>query len=125
MAIEYKWQFPSLEVTYAVGELENVVTVVHWRLNATEGQHSASTYGSVGVGSPTPEAFVSYEDITEEEVTDWVTSALGGEEYVQVMKNSLAVQIETLKAPKTGSMTPPWVPVYVQPVEPEVAPTAE
>ena len=109
MAIEYTWQFSSLDVTYAVDELENVVTVVHWRLTATEGQHTASTYGASGVGSPTPEAFVSYEDITEEEVIEWVTTALGGDASVQNMKDSLATQIATLKAPMTGSMTPPWM----------------
>jgi hypothetical protein len=55
MAIEYKWQFPSLEVTFAVGELQNVVSTVHWRLTATDDQYSASSYGSVGVSTPTPE----------------------------------------------------------------------
>jgi hypothetical protein len=124
MTIQYAWQFPALDVTYSDGELQNVVTAVHWRLTATEDQHSASTYGSVGVGTPTPEAFVSYEDLTEEEVISWVTTALGGEDSVQAMKDGLASQIETQKAPKTGTMTPPWTPVYVQPpvVEPEVAP---
>jgi hypothetical protein len=109
MAIEYKWQFPSLEVTYDVDGLENVVTVVHWRLNAADGIHNASSYGACGVGSPTPEAFVSYEDITEEEVVEWVTTALGGEDKVETMKDGLAAQIATLKAPKSGSMTPPWM----------------
>lgn len=115
--IEYKWVFPTLEVTYSVGDLANVVTAVHWTLTATDGQYSERSYGSVGVGTPTPEAFVSYEDLTEEEVISWVTTALGGEEAVQAMKDGLAAQIETQKAPKSGSMTPPWVPVYVPPAE--------
>jgi|LakMenEpi03Aug12_release.lakeMendotaPanAssembly.Ray.scaffolds.fasta_scaffold2746151_1 hypothetical protein len=29
MAIEYKWQFSSLEVTFVVGELQNVLSTVH------------------------------------------------------------------------------------------------
>ena len=114
MAIEYKWDFPSLEVTYSVGDLTNVVTAVHWRLTATEGQHSASTYGSAGVGAPTPEEFISYEDLTEEEIIGWVTNALGGEVYVQALKDNLDIQIATQKAPVSGSMSPPWV---VQPAE--------
>jgi hypothetical protein len=121
MTIEYKWVFPTLEVTYSVGELQNVVTVVHWILTATDGQYSDRLYGSAAVGTPTPEAFVSYEDLTEEEVISWVTTALGGEESVQAMKDGLAAQIETQKAPQTGTMTPPWTPVYVQP--PVVEPT--
>jgi hypothetical protein len=124
MTTQYKWGFPALDVTYSVGDLQNVVSTVHWTLTATEDQYTASVYGSAGVGSPTPEAFVSYEDLTEEEVIAWTTEALGGEEQVQAMMDSLAAQIEAQKAPKTGTMTPPWVPVYVQPpvVEPEVAP---
>lgn len=113
--LEYKWAFPSLEVTYSVDDLTNVVSTVHWGLNATEDQYSARSYGSIGVGSPTPEAFITYEDLTEEEVISWVTTALGGEERVQALKDSLAAQIETQKAPKTGSMSPPWIPAYVAP----------
>jgi hypothetical protein len=117
MTIQYTWQFPALDVTYSVDELQNVVTAVHWRLTAIEDQHSATTYGSVGVGTPTPEAFISYEDLTEEEVISWVTTALGGEESVQTKMDELAAQIETQKAPKTGTMSPPWTPatpVYPQ-----------
>ena len=119
MTIQYTWQFPALDVTYSAGELQNVVTAVHWRLTAIEDQHSASTYGSVGVGTPTPEAFVSYDDLTEEEVISWVTTALGGEDNVQIMKNSLASQIETQKAPQTGTMSPPWIqpPTVIEPTE--------
>jgi hypothetical protein len=67
------------------------------RLTATDDQYSASSYGSVGVSTPTPEVFVSYDDLTEEEVTAWVVNALGVNEPVQFMKDGLAAQIETKK----------------------------
>lgn len=105
--IQYTWEFPALDVKYSAGELSNVVNTVHWRINASDGVHSASTYGSIGVPEPTPEAFVSYDDLTKEEVQSWVESALG-EEQLQAMYDGLAGQIETLKAPVTGTLTPPW-----------------
>ena len=117
MTIQYKWGFPALDVTYSVGDLQNVVSTVHWTLTATEDQYTASVYGSAGVGSPTPEAFVSYEDLTEEEVISWVTTALGGEESVQTMMDGLAAQIEAQKAPQTGTMSPPWNNTEVAPTE--------
>ena len=121
MTIKHTWAFPSLEVTYSANELQNVVTTVHWTLIATDDQYSASSYGASGVGTPTPEAFISYDDLTEEEVISWVTTALGGEEAVQQMKDNLVAQIETKKAPKSGSMTPPWIPASWYDIPPPAA----
>lgn len=115
--VEHKWEFPTLEVTYSVGDLTNVVSTVHWTLTATEDQYSQRSYGAVSVGSPTPEAFVSYDDLTEAEVISWVTSSLGGEDAVQAMKDNLASQIAVQKAPKTGSMSPPWIVAPTLPTE--------
>jgi len=106
--MEYTWQFPALDVKYSEGELQNVVTTVHWVLVATEDEHTASVYGSIGVPEPTPEQFVSYDDLTQEEVQSWVEDEMG-EEQVQAHKDNLANQIATLKAPVTGTLTPPWM----------------
>lgn len=110
--IQYTWGFPALDVKYSEGELQKVVTTVHWTLSALEDSHSVSTYGSVGVPEPTPEAFISYKDLTKEEVESWVQSALG-QETVDAMFTSLAQQIQNLKTPATGTLTPPWETVTV------------
>lgn len=107
MAIQYTWGFPALDVKLSEGEMTNVVTTVHWTLTGTEGDHTASTYGSLGVGEPTPEGFVDYELLTAAEVQSWVESAMG-EEQLQSMYDGLVQQIETLKAPVTGTLPPPW-----------------
>jgi hypothetical protein len=119
--IQYTWEFPALDVKYSDGEMTNVVNTVHWRLNATDGVHTVSTYGSIGVPEPTPEAFVSYDDLTKEEVQSWVESAMrtetpsvdGTEEAVvvdgvQELYENLARQIAVQKAPVSGTLTPPW-----------------
>ena len=120
--IQYTWEFPALDVKYSAGELSNVVNTVHWRINASDGVHSASTYGSIGVPEPTPEAFVSYDDLTKEEVQSWVESAMRTEtpsadddseevvivDGVQELYENLARQIAVQKAPVTGTLRPPW-----------------
>lgn len=118
MAIECKWQLPSLEVTYSVGDLANVVTIVHWGLIVTEdARYSACRlYGSCGLSIPTSEGFTPYENLTEEEVISWVTTALGGEQVVQQMKDNLIAEFEAQETPKSGSILPPWSHAYVSSV---------
>jgi hypothetical protein len=108
MSIIYHWEYPSIDVMYSLGDLKNVVSTVHWVLVATEDEFKSSVYGSIGVPSPTPEHFISYEDLTEEEVNLWVVGALGGQEEVEKMMDSLAAQIEQQKNPKGGRMALPW-----------------
>ena len=110
--MQYEWNFPTLDVRYSVeipaenGEiiLTNVVETVHWTYTATEGDNTASMYGSVAVGSPDPATFTDYSLITKEQVIEWVSAVLNVEE----MQANLASQIEAQKAPQTGGMAPPW-----------------
>ena len=109
--ITYTWDFPSLDVKLVDGQLDKVVSVVHWTLTAVDGEHSAYVYGSLGVPEPTPEEFVEYEDLTKAQVESWVVATMNqeDEESVQHLKDNLASQIETLKAPKTATLEAPWV----------------
>ena len=60
-----------------LGGLQNVIKVAHWRLTATnESGITAETYSTLVLGSPNPEAFTLYEDITEEIVISWVEQSL-------------------------------------------------
>lgn len=109
--ITYTWDFPSLEVNLVAGQLNKVVTTVHWTLTAVDGEHSAYVYGSLGVPEPTPEEFVEYENLTRDQVESWVVATMEQEEEgrVQSLKDNLAAQIETLKAPKTATLNAPWM----------------
>lgn len=107
MAIEYIWSFPSLDVTYDNEGLNNVVNTVHWRYGAKDGDHFTEVYGSVGLPAP-GQPFVEFEDLTKEIVEGWVVEALGLEAIVEMKKN-LANQIEILKQPKSGLVSPPWI----------------
>ena len=75
--------------------------VVHYRVNAVDGDYTASTYGTVGY-TQEAESFIPFADLTEATVVGWVKESLG-EDTVQ---ESLASQIEAQKAPVTVAGMP-------------------
>lgn len=103
----YTWGFPALGVVYNEDNLENVIQTVNWTLTATDGEYSASCYGSVTLASPSPASFTPYDEVTEEMVIAWTTEALG-EEQVAQYEATLAGQIEAQKNPTGGNLPPPW-----------------
>jgi hypothetical protein len=89
-----QWSIAQLERTTATGG----VTIAHWRATATDGDYSASSYGTC---SFTPDAdsegFVAFEALTEADVLEWVYEALDKD----AVEASIATQIEAQKAPVT------------------------
>ncbi len=107
MAIEYTWVFNPLNVKLSEDGMTNVVYNVNWRMNAADGEYTATLYGSIGVPAPSPAAFTPYEDLTEAMVQEWVIEALGPEQVNNLQAN-LANQIELKKNPVEASLQPPW-----------------
>jgi hypothetical protein len=93
------WTIAQLERTTADGG----VTIAHWRARATDGEYSASSYGTC---SFTPDAdsegFVAFEALTEAQVLEWVYAALDKD----AAEASLSTQIEAQKAPVTQTGMP-------------------
>ena len=69
MATEFKWSIGTLERKLDDG----FVFTAHWRCTASDGDYSASSYGTAGF---TPDAsapgFVAYDALTEANVLAWV-----------------------------------------------------
>jgi hypothetical protein len=61
-------------------------------------------YGTCPVGDPTPEQFVSYEDLTKEEVEAWLEESLD----VESIDSGLAANIELQKNPIDATLPPPF-----------------
>jgi len=97
MAVEYTWTIAQLERNTA----DDFVVTVHYRVNAVDGDYTASTYGTVGYTQES-ETFIPFADLTEATVVGWVKESLG-EETVQ---EALALQIEAQKAPASVSGMP-------------------
>lgn len=106
MAATFAWSFPTLDVVYNQDGFANVVKTVHWRYTGVDGAHSAASYGTVSLDAP-GQSFTDFEELTADLVTGWVEAALG-EERIAQMEAALEAQIAGQKAPKTGSVPPPW-----------------
>lgn len=104
MTIEYTWTFSSLEVELSQNGLEKVVSVVHWRLAAKDGDYFVDIYGAVSLDPPETLSFIEFDNLTKEDITSWVEAKLD----VEQLKSSLETQINTLKAPTKITVSPPW-----------------
>jgi hypothetical protein len=93
------WTIAQLERNSA----DNGVTVAHWRCSKTEGDHTASSYGTCGfTPDPTAPDFVPFESLTEADVLAWVYESVDKD----ATEASLAANIEDQKAPQTMAGTP-------------------
>ena len=100
MAATMNWQISTLERELADGG----VIVAHWRCTASDGDYSASSYGTCGF-TPDPESedFVAYDDLTEADVLAWVWESVDKD----ATEEALAAKIEADKNP-TSATGVPW-----------------
>ena len=93
------WTIAQLERNTADGG----VVVAHWRVSKTDGDYSASSYGTCSwTPEPTSDDFVPFEDLTEALVIEWVKDSLDAE----AIEAGLTAQIEDQKAPKVVAGVP-------------------
>ena len=98
MANTYNWVIASLDAKIAEGDLSNVIETVHWRLQATDGEHTADVYGSVGLELEGD--FIPFEDLTQADIEGWLEAKLD----VASLKEGLDAQIEAIKNPTHVSL---------------------
>jgi hypothetical protein len=96
MAITYEWSFENFEC-----DSSNVVKTIHWRYTATDGEHSASMYGSCA-GSEG----MDFDAMTKEHCENCVLE--NQDTNVEDMQSNLSAQIEDQKAPALTSKTKEW-----------------
>jgi hypothetical protein len=87
---------------------DSVVTTIHWTATQTDGDLTASSYGSLGVPAkdPSDPTFIAFASLTEEQVKQWVLDTMG-EEQVTALQANLDGQIEAKKNP-TSATGVPW-----------------
>ena len=80
--------------------VDDSVVTAHWNASLTDGDYSASSYGSASftrdADSPT---FIKFADLTEADVVGWLTLDEG-------LEANLQAQIDEQKAPTTVTGTP-------------------
>ena len=80
------------------------VVVCHWRATATDGDFSATNYGTAGfTPDPSASGFIAYDSITEEVALDWCFANGVDKDAIEA---SLAANIEAQKNPTQASGVP-------------------
>ena len=86
----------------------DVVFVVHWRVNASDGSYTATSYGTVGVTYVAGAPYTPYADLTQAQVVGWVQAALGAEQVASI-EIGLANNIKNQVNPPVVSPELPWI----------------
>lgn len=125
MANTKNWIIAALDVAPSDETLTDVVKSIHWRKQATEvvgdKTYTADMYGACAITAPTPEAFVSYQDLTEAEVIAWLEATLD----TAAIDSALDIQLETFKNPPIVNKPLPWIPVVTTPTQEIITPSQE
>ena len=100
----HTWTIPAMDYDVSSGGKTNVVTTVHWRCTKVDGDHSGSSYGTVGLGA-VGDSFVEWDDITEATAVGWAKDALGTDE-VTAIEAAIDAQIAELATPTVGAGIP-------------------
>jgi hypothetical protein len=95
----FNWTIPTLERELADGG----VIVAHWRCTASDGDYSASSYGTAGFtyDASSPD-FVPYDELTEADVLAWVWT----DGFKDATEDALQAKIDAEKNPTTASGVP-------------------
>lgn len=96
----YKWVISDLKAKIQDGELSNVIDTIHWRYQATDGEHTADVYGSVGLEAPEADSFIPADELTVADVEKWLESKLD----VEGLKAGLDAQLSAIKNPTHVSL---------------------
>ena len=100
MAATFEWTVAQLERHTADG----FVYTAHWRCTASDGDYSASSYGTCGF---TPDAsaagFVAYDSLTEATVLGWVWADGVDKDAIEA---ALQAKIDADKNPVTAAGVP-------------------
>ena len=95
----FNWTIPTLERELADGG----VIVAHWRCTASDGDYSASSYGTAGFTYDASSLdFVPYDELTETDVLAWVWA----DSFKDATEDALKAKIEADKNPTTAAGVP-------------------
>jgi hypothetical protein len=121
METTYNWVIAQMDTKPQEGELNDVVTTIHWRRQATavegENTYTVDTYGAMACATPSDTDFTAYADLTFEQVSAWLEDGLD----VSALDAGLDAQIDAIINPPIVALPLPWVPVEESPAEEVIA----
>lgn len=102
------WDIANMERHLPDGDNppDGQIYTVHWTASLEESGESASAYGSIGLGDPAPDNYTPFDQLTKNEVINWVFEAMGPDQVVSIQE-ALNAQIQEKLNP-THSAGVPW-----------------
>lgn len=118
--ITYTWKITHLEMIKELGTVSNIVSTVHWVLEARRDSDDryARDFGVqiLDTENINETTFTNYENLTEEQVVGWLQSTLnkhtpereyeGYENMVEFLKANLAITLEEQNVYRNTGL--PW-----------------
>lgn len=98
------WKIEVLCVKQDEVGKNDVVKVVHYGAELIDGDYKVERHG-IAMLDPPQQNFIPYENLTEEEVIQWVQSKLD----VIEIENSMTQELETKKNPPIIAKELPWL----------------
>jgi hypothetical protein len=109
MSVAIEWIIEQMNCYPTYEGQTDVVSNVHWRVNATDGTRNETSYGTAGVTYDADLPYTPYADLTQSQVVGWVRAALGSEQ-VDAIENSLAGSLAKKASHPVASPALPWEP---------------
>lgn len=106
MPIDHTWRINQLDVLSFAGKREHVVSMVHWSVLASDGEHTGYVYGAQAIGEP-GKAFTPFDKLDPDTVLGWAKTAMG-EEQVAAVEAAATAALEEAAKPKIVSPPLPW-----------------
>lgn len=106
MNVEFNFKDISIEVAPLLGELENVITKVHYSYTGVDSVSGKSSfrYGQELFEPVEGGSFTPFADVTETQVISWLADVVD----TQIIEPYLIKEIENQIIPKYVSVTAPW-----------------
>ncbi len=103
--VEFKWIVVQLDTKPQENGLQDVVSLIHWRRNASDGTYIAESYGTMPCETPSSTDFTAYPDLTQAQVESWLDTGLD----VFTIDNGLVNDIDNQKNPPIVTLPLPWI----------------
>jgi hypothetical protein len=105
MANTYTWQITQMDTIPDFSGFTNFVTRVYWKyIGANENNISSSIVGYVEFDERGPNPYIEYNDLTEEDVINWLDTYASVDE----LQNIISQKIFDIENPPTVNLPLPW-----------------
>jgi len=101
------WTVQSMLIKPQEHGRQDVVSLVDWLASDTDGVNEACRGGQTEIAT-TSGPFTTYDQLTEQQVLEWVWQQIG-EDSKAAVEADLAAQILEMQNPSTAQLPLPWV----------------